>query len=54
MQFKVKNSTFFVQLIALGHICPTKANCESRLEYHVNKYLYLLGSENEVHILNGS
>ena len=24
-----------------------------KLDYHVHKYLYLLGSENEVHISNG-
>ena len=40
--------------IALGHIFPTKGNCGSRLEYHVHKDLYLLGSENEFGISNGS
>ena len=54
MQFKVKNSTFSLYLIASGHIFPTKVNFGSRLEYHVYKYLSLLGSENEVRISNGS
>ena len=31
-----------------------RANCGSRLEYHVHKYLYLLGNENEIRISNGS
>ena len=37
-----------------GHILLHMSVKVSNFDYHVHKYLYLLGSENEVHISNGS
>ena len=40
--------------MCLGHIFTIHVSKSFKLDYHVHKYLYLLGNENEVHISNGS